>query len=105
MHLKAEIVDDIRGDGGQAPGAIEFRFFEREPEQMAGIACRCPCGCGYEMWLPVHRQGEKPRFGVSWEWNGDQAAPVLSPSVFNTGLPCQWHGYLGRKEAGYWDQC
>lgn len=101
--LKATLVDDIRSDVGKAAGAIEFRSLHGE---VKGIACRCPCGCGEEMWLPVRKTGapaEESR--VVWEWNGKQTGVVLSPSVFNTGLPCRWHGYLGRDKPGHWNGC
>lgn len=103
MLLKAALVDDIRSDAGHVAGAIEFRSLN---DVMRGIACRCPCGCGQEMWLPVRVAGTASEGSrAAWEWNGDQQAPVLSPSVFNTGLPCRWHGYLGREKPGYWDEC
>jgi len=57
------------------------------------------------MWLPLHLAGP-PAIGtrVSWAWNGDKERAVVTPSVHNVGLPCRWHGYLGREEPGYWDE-
>lgn len=83
--IKAVPVDDIRSEAGQQPGAIEFREFDG---QVRGIAFRCPCGCGYESWLPVQREER------GWEWNGSREAPSLTPSILQSGLPCKWHGYL-----------
>ena len=103
--IKAVIVDDIDSEAGQQIGVIEFREWHDKPGEVAGIGARCPCGCGSELWLPVHRQGETPRYGTSWEWNGEREGVVLSPSVFNTGLPCRWHGYLGQQQPGHWDEC
>lgn len=60
------------------------------------IAFICPCGCGCESYLPLGRS-DRPR----WEWDGNLDAPTLIPSVFNSGMPCQWHGYL---TAGEWRQ-
>jgi hypothetical protein len=103
MKLKALIVDDIRSEAGKSAGAIEFRSLN---DIVRGIACRCPCGCGSEMWLPVCLASSASEGGrTAWEWNGSQDRAVLTPSVFNTGLPCRWHGYLGREEPGYWDEC
>lgn len=83
--MRAITVTDIRSDAGQQAGAIEFRELYGE---VKGIAFRCPCGCGYESWLPVTK-GER-----GWDWNGDFDNPSLTPSILQAGLPCKWHGYL-----------
>jgi hypothetical protein len=100
--LKAVVVDNIHSEAGNQRGAIEFRSLNGK---VRGIACRCPCGCGHEMWLPVKLAGEPDEGGYAWQWNGDEANAVLTPSVYNTGLPCRWHGFLGQQKPGYWNEC
>jgi hypothetical protein len=93
--VKATFVDDIRGAGGEVAGAIEIR---RRDDAVRGFAFRCPCGCGQESWLPV-RQEKEPEIGRStWLWDGNETEPTLTPSVFQSGLPCQWHGFLRNGE-------
>lgn len=82
----ATVVVDIDSEAGQRPGAIEFRELDRK---VRGIAFRCPCGCGYQSWLPVDRPDVD-----SWTWNGSRAAASLTPSILQSGLPCKWHGFL-----------
>lgn len=91
MH--AIIVNDI--DNTDVPRAIELRELDGI---VAGIAFRCPCGCGYQAWLPVDQQ-DHPH---SWNWDGNRDAPTLTPSILQSGLPCKWHGFL---TAGEWRQC
>ncbi|WP_298172068.1 DUF6527 family protein [Novosphingobium sp.] len=83
--MRAIPVEDIRSDEGQQPGAIELRRLDGE---VKGIAFRCPCGCGYESWLPI-KPDER-----GWQWNGNAETPTLTPSILQSGLPCKWHGYL-----------
>lgn len=85
MNIPAIFVEDVRSEAGQQPGAVEMR--ERDGE-VCGFAFRCPCGCGFESWLPVNR-GDN-----GWNWNGDRERPTLTPSILQSGLPCKWHGYL-----------
>ena len=85
--MKALIVDNIRSEPGRAAGAIELRRYA-DTGSVGGIAFRCPCGCGEESWLPVNR-GDS-----GWDWDGNEVAPTLSPSVLQSGFPCRWHGYL-----------
>ena len=89
-------VSDLRSEQRIA-GAISFR--RRLNGDVAGIAFLCPCGCGREGYLPVNGSG---RLGPSWEWDGELEHPTLSPSIHNTGMPCQWHGWLRR---GEWSAC
>lgn len=93
--MRAQVVDHVRNHRTVA-GAIEFRSIDGE---VCGIAFVCPCGCGQDSWLPVNGHG---RPGPSWEWDGNREAPTLNPSVFNSGMPCQWHGWL---RAGMWVSC
>lgn len=56
----------------------------------------CPCGCKATGSLPVD-----PKLGTHWTWDGNEAAPTLSPSILRkTG--CGWHGFL---TAGQWITC
>jgi hypothetical protein len=82
---RAIVVSDIRSEAGGQPGAIEFRELQGE---VRGIAFRCPCGCGYQSYLPV-AIGER-----GWQWNGSMEAPSTTPSILQSGLTCKWHGYL-----------
>lgn len=93
--MRAIIVDDLDSDAGRDPGAIELRDLDGE---LAGIAFRCPCGCGFDSWLPING----PEKDHGWNWDGNREAPTLTPSVLQSGLPCQWHGYL---TAGEWKKC
>ncbi|MBV2147892.1 hypothetical protein KRZ98_06255 [Sphingobium sp. AS12] len=97
MKLPAIVVDDIDTEAGRAAGAIELRL-ALLTDGVAGIAFRCPCGCGSEGYLPIQLNGMDRR-GPEWEWDGNPETPTLSPSVFNTGMPCKWHGWL---LAGEW---
>lgn len=97
MKLIAKVVEDIDEADGQDAGAIEFRLRYRG-EGIAGIGFRCPCGCGNEGYLPVRAPEMERTQRPEWEWDGNTVAPTLSPSVFNTGMPCKWHGYLRNGE-------
>jgi hypothetical protein len=63
-----------------------------------GIAFICPCGCGRESYL----RRSPVECGPSWDFSGTVDAPTLEPSIYNAGMPCQWHGWL---RAGYWQPC
>ena len=90
--IAAKAVADIRA--ADQAGAIEFR--EHPAGKVAGIAFRCPCGCGREGFLPIG-QGK----AVSWEWDGNRTRPTLTPSIRQRG-GCGWHGWLA---AGVWLPC
>lgn len=79
------------------PGCIEFVACARRDETPAGIEFQCPCGCGNVGWLAFDN-GENPH--PKWKFDGNLDAPTITPSVFNTGMPCRWHGWL---RAGYWE--
>lgn len=93
MNVRAARVENIDEGAGLSPGAYEIRRFDGE----TGIAFRCPCGCGREGYLPIRPQD----VGPSWEFNGNDDAPTVSPSVLFTG-GCQWHGWLRN---GEWVSC
>lgn len=84
-------------------GSIELARFGDAPvtslDQVAGIRFICPCGCGNESWLPTNR---KDTSGPFWDLSGTVEAPTVRPSVFNTGMPCRWHGWL---TDGVWMSC
>jgi len=95
--MRAQILDDISEFRElRIAGSIEYR--ERQDGSVGGIAFVCPCGCGNESYLPLRGHGPPHE----WDWDGNREAPTLSPSVFNTGMPCQWHGWL---RAGEWKSC
>jgi hypothetical protein len=85
--VKATIVQDV-DDHPDLPGAIEFRSYGGTPDVVAGVAFRCPCGCGREGYLPV-----EPEAAKRWDFNGDRARPTTTPSIQFVG-GCAWHGYL-----------
>ncbi|MBY0581546.1 MAG: hypothetical protein K2P68_01330 [Sphingomonas sp.] len=91
--MRAVLVDDVHRDATIPAGAIEFRELDGV---VMGIAFRCPCGCGFESWLPIRDDH------TGWQWDGNREAPSLTPSVLQSGLPCKWHGYLTN---GEWRVC
>lgn len=58
----------------------------------------CPCGCGYESCIPIHRAGTPKRWSECWEWDGNVEQPTLSPSILAL-YGCRFHGHL---RAGEW---
>ena len=82
------------------PGGVKFQQPDPEFGDPWGIMFQCPCGCGNLGWLPVRNPENVTH--PSWEWNGDKQRPTLNPSVYNTGMPCKWHGWL---RSGEWVQC
>ena len=85
--VAATVVHDI-DDHPALPGAVEFRSYSETPAEVAGIAFRCPCGCGREGYLPV-----EPDAAKRWDFNGDRERPSTPPSIQFVG-GCAWHGYL-----------
>jgi hypothetical protein len=79
--------DEIR-EAGSSAGA--YAFVVSSQGEPCGIEFICPCGCGHECYVNITPGHPSP----SWKWNGDKDKPTLKPSIFNTGLPCRWHGYL-----------
>lgn len=96
-EVKAVAVADI-DLAGHIPGAFEIRDL-RPTYDSLGMAFICPCGCGSESYMPM-REGASDSF--HWGWDGNRDLPTLTPSVFQKGMPCQWHGYL---VAGIWRSC
>jgi len=83
-------VGDLRASGA-APGTIQIRRLNGE---IRGVAFTCPCGCGNESYLPSDAAGHDS----GWRFTGPDNALTAHPSVYNTGMPCQWHGWLRNGE-------
>lgn len=84
---------------GEAPGAFQLYLDD------AGLGWffkyRCPCGCGCIGDLPCEAPGETVHTGKNecfWMWDGNLAAPTISPSVRHLDR-CKVHFNL---EAGKW---
>lgn len=56
----------------------------------------CPCGCKAVSGVPV-----VDGFGTRWQWDGNEQAPTLTPSILKR-FGCKWHGFL---TAGSWKTC
>jgi hypothetical protein len=50
----------------------------------------CACGCGEKVVLPLHPQ--------QWSFSYDGRSISISPSVGNTGIPCQSHYWIRNGE-------
>lgn len=87
--LRVEDIGTLRLE--RVSGSYEIVEFDEETK---GIRFICPCGCGNESWLPIRTVGETR----GWSWDGDRDNPTLTPSVYNTGMLCRWHGFLTRGE-------
>ena len=59
----------------------------------------CPCGCGDTAHLPI--RGMWTHKGPTWEWDGNEEKPTLSPSIRRIGS-CKFHGHLVK---GVWTFC
>lgn len=99
--VKARKVTDLECDSTRLPGAYHFRLWP-DTDQVGGMAFMCPCGCGFECWIALENDQLEARPGAMWKWNGNEDKPTLTPSVFNTGLKCKWHGWLSD---GEWKPC
>lgn len=73
-------------------GAIKWVVHYSNPETFSGLSFICPCGCATEGWIQF--KGDFETVGPRWSWDGNKDRPTLTPSVFNSGLPCKWHGWL-----------
>lgn len=98
--MKAKHVKDMNELYGAGKGAFVWTYtvsevIEGNPRTITGIICNCP-GCGVHGHMRV---GEtKPSESPSWQWDGNEEEPTLSPSVNCVGC-CGWHGHL---IAGEW---
>lgn len=93
--ISAKRVAFIREGEGLQAGAFEP---VENSEGLLGLRFRCPCGCDNESWVNTKPVG--PDQG--WTFSGTLDNPTLHPSVFNTGMPCRWHGWLRN---GEWVSC
>lgn len=80
-----------------APGTSYWA--KTEGSEISRLHFVCPCGCGKVGSIPVDVGKKKDR---GWLWDGNETVPTLTPSVFCTGWPCRWHGYLTK---GKWVKC
>lgn len=56
------------------------------------IIYTCPRGAGKRACaVPIHPNA-LPN-GASWQWNGNEEAPTLTPSINCVG-GCGWHGFI-----------
>lgn len=94
-----------------APGSA--RWVENSKGETAGLNFSCPGGCGDVATCSVRPIGEPKAAGSgpSWEWNGDEEKPTLTPSILSAidRGGCGWHGYLTdgifKVLSGPGDQC
>lgn len=98
-NAKAVHVDDMGFDGPVPAGA--FTFYKTSDIEMAGLLFGCPCGCGSMMSVAIDAGSEGKRHRPKWQWDGNQVAPTLTPSILiyqqNDGgerIGEHWHGYL-----------
>ncbi len=92
----------LYGDDGK-PGMFFWTYQVREVD---GVEHRCrmiwaiyPDGSiGALPIRPVPPQLSSVNGGQSWDWDGNEARPTLTPSVHHIG---RWHGYVrnGRMES------
>lgn len=67
-------------------------------EVITGLLFCCPCGCGdvsgirFENAPPI-AGGDPEGAGKRWTWDGNDAAPTLTPSLARA-KGCKWHGWL-----------
>ncbi|MBI1202526.1 MAG: hypothetical protein GC182_08450 [Rhodopseudomonas sp.] len=93
MGVKAQLVRDA--DEGPAGGYELYKSGDRYP---AGMIYQCPCGC-----KRIGALAFRPHASPSWEWDGNQEQPTLSPSVHDiSNGKTHWHGYLRN---GVWENC
>lgn len=57
------------------------------------ITFDCPNRPGCRCYVPIRREVHK---GKTWKWNGDLAAPTITPSIDCT--LCGWHGFITNGE-------
>lgn len=68
----------------------DYSYTKRKGLQgIFGMVFVCPCGCQAVASIPFHNA---PEDEPKWNWDGDEDAPTLSPSLHN--LNCGWHGFL-----------
>ena len=88
--LRAQRVDNFEsyGEENPPPGSYTFESTGK------GLLYICPCGCGKMGFVGFRGKVTPPR--PSWEWDGNEESPTLSPSIHDVG---HWHGFL---KQGQW---
>lgn len=100
------VFDPSTFDRDKVPAGHWHYYVREQGGPPAGMLFGCPCGCG-EMHSIGFRPAETQR--PSWEFNGSETAPTLTPSVnilqFNDAgvqIGEHWHGWL---TDGVWKHC
>lgn len=91
------VVDTHQVLDAEQPGLYTFT----ESGGIKRIFCKCPCGCGGHMHLPIYKAGEVKPAVSAWEWDGNVDSPTLNPSIRDLS-GCKFHGHL---RGGYWTFC
>ena len=77
------------------PGILYLRqpppFYMRR-DLGRSLAHQCPCGCGNVSLIPV-LEGEAVK-GEYWGISKDGRMVTVTPSIHNTGFPCQSHYHI-----------
>lgn len=82
-------------DDLQKPG--QFMFTGRQDwAGHGGMIFVCPCGCGSPRCI-TFRGTPNPDNHPTWEWDGNEDKPTLTPSLLST-TGCKWHGFLTEGE-------
>lgn len=79
--------------GPARPGEFEYAYEATDAgEGIAGLAFRCPCGCGHEGLLDF-----SPALTPSWTWDGDEDKPTLDGAVALAACPkaSRWRLFKG----------
>ena len=107
MSVRCRRFDDVHSPEAvrYGPGAFQWATSYGEPETIVGLIIRVP-GVADARILRVYRKGEpRPHNDgrASWEWDGDEEAPTLSPSVGvrrDPHEPGRWryHGWVRNGE-------
>lgn len=98
--VQATRVHDFFAEGAEhLAGAFDITGLVGH-EGLHSILFVCPCGCGEIGNLPLNIIVDPSR-NASWDWDGDEVAPTLKPSVQRMG-GCRWHGFLTK---GVWKAC
>lgn len=103
MILRAILYQDrnqLRAD--KVSGSIWFSDAQRD--RVCSMWFWCPSGSGQLCRITVGIEHKSHINSPTWNWNGNEENPTLSPSVNN--LPSEvtpgWHGWL---RDGYWETC
>lgn len=91
-NAPAMLVDEVDAEGMPA-GAFSFFALYGQPNVIAGMTFRCPCGCGDVSGIEFDNVPTKPGDEERWHWNGNREKPTLTPSLDKID-GCRWHGHL-----------